>query len=102
MCVPLTGVSEKLEMFVAEIEQLAAKTDGIGCCSCAVPRVVAVVLAARIVEDSKQPNDLFDRSASGGDEQAIAFNATPVGGAVNRMKVALKFSRHMLPDAAPL
>ena len=65
-------------------------------------RVVAVVLAARIVEDSKQPNDLFDCSGSARDEQAIVFNATPVGGTVDRMAVALKFSRHMLPDAAPL
>jgi hypothetical protein len=63
---------------------------------------MAVVFAARVVENCKQADDFFDCSAPGGDEQSIAFNATPVRWAVDRIKIALKFLGDVLPDATPL
>lgn len=63
---------------------------------------MAIVFAARVVENCEQPDDFFDSSASCGYEQTVPFDTTPVRRAVHRIAVALKFSRHVLPDAAPL
>ena len=63
---------------------------------------MAVVFPARVVKNCKKADDLFDSSAAGGNEQTIAFNATPVRWAVNRIAVALKLLDDVLPDAAPL
>jgi hypothetical protein len=63
---------------------------------------MAVVFPARVVENGEQPDDLFDRTALAGYEQSIAFNLTPVRGAVDRIAVALKIARDVFPDAGPL
>src|ERR1051325_9573754 len=64
--------------------------------------VVAIVLATGVVEDCKQPDDFFDGSGSGRQEQTIAFDAAPVRWAMDRIAIALKFTRDVLPDAGPL
>jgi hypothetical protein len=80
---PFAGVLKELEMFVAELEQFTAKLHSVSCCAWAVDGVIAVVFAARVVQNSEQADDRFDSSASRGDEQSIAFHTTPVRWAVN-------------------
>ena len=64
--------------------------------------VMAIVLPTRVVKNREQADDLFDCPASGGNQQSIAFNATPVRRAVDRIAAALKFACDMIPDSAPL
>jgi len=59
--------------------------------------VPIVMLAPRIVEYCKQPDDIDDGTASLGDQQPVAFNPPPMFRSMNRITVTHKFMCDMLP-----
>jgi hypothetical protein len=99
---PFACVSQEIEMFVAEVEQCASETRGIGCSKPAVLLIPSIMLSTRIVEHCEQPNYLLDCSAPCCNKQTVAFNPTPVRWSMYRVTVTLKLPRDMLPNAFPI
>src|SRR5438045_1433364 len=95
--VPCAGIMEKCEKVICEMELAGVSQN-----TCKLGRtstmggIIAIILAAAVVEDRKQSNDIDVRASARRQEQAVALDAAPVVRAMKRVGRAGKLVREML------
>lgn len=100
--VPVARVVQKLEAFVGQMVSGAAKHEGIGCATCSVAGVLAIVFTAAVMEDGEEANNPNVGSATWCEQEPVALNTPPMVSGVKRIARRMELIRDELPEVVKI